>query len=154
MKKLSEMTMDEARAAWLAALRSGTRKQAKNRLHTSEGFCCLGVACDLDVEAGGSEWVPPSLQAGVKQEPDQGYRWVSKTNKRDTEVVILPDSIQERLGLDLNPEDMSTLAVLNDRYGCTFAEIADVLELYFNGDSQAISNKLDQVCPTITVTVT
>jgi hypothetical protein len=29
---------------WLAALRSGRYKQAKSRLCSSKGYCCLGVA--------------------------------------------------------------------------------------------------------------
>jgi hypothetical protein len=42
----------EFKAKWLAALRGGSYKQTSGYLHTSEGFCCLGVACDLT----GTKW--------------------------------------------------------------------------------------------------
>lgn len=32
---------------WVAALRSGKYKQTIGNLKTSEGYCCLGVLCDL-----------------------------------------------------------------------------------------------------------
>lgn len=37
----------EIKASWTAALRSGKYPQVRGRLRTSEGFCCLGVYCDL-----------------------------------------------------------------------------------------------------------
>lgn len=37
---------------WVEALRSGKYKQTKNKLATSEGFCCLGVLCDVAVKNG------------------------------------------------------------------------------------------------------
>lgn len=41
------------------ALISGKYQQARSRLRTAEGFCCLGVACDLmakDAKKGGGRW--------------------------------------------------------------------------------------------------
>lgn len=32
---------------WIKALRSGKYDQARGRLRTPDGYCCLGVACDL-----------------------------------------------------------------------------------------------------------
>jgi hypothetical protein len=37
---------------WVKALRSGKYSQAKGQLKTTEGYCCLGVLCDLAVKAG------------------------------------------------------------------------------------------------------
>jgi hypothetical protein len=37
----------EFKAKWLEALRSGKYKQTTGVLRSAEGFCCLGVACDL-----------------------------------------------------------------------------------------------------------
>jgi hypothetical protein len=37
----------EVKARWVAALRSGEYKQAKNSLRKQDAFCCLGVLCDL-----------------------------------------------------------------------------------------------------------
>lgn len=41
----------------VAALRSGDYRQGREKLRTADGFCCLGVACDLfKKETGGGEW--------------------------------------------------------------------------------------------------
>lgn len=32
---------------WVKALRSGLYKQGREQLQSSDGFCCLGVACDV-----------------------------------------------------------------------------------------------------------
>jgi hypothetical protein len=38
---------------WVEALRSGKYEQGRNRLKTAHNeFCCLGVACELAIEAG------------------------------------------------------------------------------------------------------
>lgn len=36
---------------WIDALRSGDYQQATGSLRTEEGFCCLGVLCDLHRKA-------------------------------------------------------------------------------------------------------
>jgi hypothetical protein len=43
---------DEWKAKWVAALTSGKYKQTKGTLTDKNGFCCLGVLCDIhpDVE--------------------------------------------------------------------------------------------------------
>jgi len=41
---------------WCKALRSGEYEQGKCQLRQGEGFCCLGVLCDLAVKAGLGEW--------------------------------------------------------------------------------------------------
>jgi hypothetical protein len=42
---------------WCAALESEEYLQAKGRLRTETGFCCLGVLSDLAVKAGVQEWI-------------------------------------------------------------------------------------------------
>lgn len=54
----------EVKAKWIAALTSGEYKQGRNWLRTSEdGFCCLGVLCDLYAKEhpGFAEWGRPSM---------------------------------------------------------------------------------------------
>ena len=42
------MTMNsEVKEKWLNALRSEEYKQTQRNLKTDEGYCCLGVLCDL-----------------------------------------------------------------------------------------------------------
>ena len=52
----SQLTKDsspkEVRIAWVAALRSKTYTQGKERLRIRDEYCCLGVLCDLAVKAG------------------------------------------------------------------------------------------------------
>lgn len=123
-----EIRTDEAAQArvreWVAALRSGKYAQAKGYLHTPEGFCCLGVACDITPEdLGGwqregnadqypyADWYPYEV-AGVSE--------------------FLPDEAVElyRLSTEDGAVGAESLATLNDR-GYTFAEIADVIEREF-----------------------
>jgi hypothetical protein len=37
----------ELKERWVAALRSGDYPQTQNELCNSEGYCCLGVLCDI-----------------------------------------------------------------------------------------------------------
>ena len=87
---------------WIAALRSGKYKQAKERLYDPEtgGFCCLGVYCQV---------ISKDLKAYLAEEPEgptEAYR-----------------KFDHLIGGDLK---MKVIA-MNDE-GKTFAEIADVLE--------------------------
>lgn len=50
---------------WIEALRSGKFKQAQGRLKTENGYCCLGVLCELHRrEVGGTEWKRYSSEEG------------------------------------------------------------------------------------------
>jgi hypothetical protein len=46
----------EIKQKWIAALRSGEYKQGKGGLRNTEGYCCLGVLCDLHAKETGNEW--------------------------------------------------------------------------------------------------
>lgn len=47
----------EIKAKWVAALRSGEYKQGRDSLRKGDGFCCLGVLCDLyDSEHSSDSW--------------------------------------------------------------------------------------------------
>lgn len=48
---LSPSAIDLA-VKWIAALRSGEYKQTKGALRKADGFCCLGVLCDLTRKEG------------------------------------------------------------------------------------------------------
>jgi hypothetical protein len=41
---------------WLVALRSGDYKQTKERLRDDDGYCCLGVLCDIVSDKVGGTW--------------------------------------------------------------------------------------------------
>jgi hypothetical protein len=101
---------------WVSALRSGEYQQTQRRLHDENGFCCLGVLCDLYRKENQLEWEHSSYK--------DVYMF------QDT-VAFLPLSVIEWSDIaDSNPpvnDGDSSLANLNDT-GFTFNEIADVIE--------------------------
>ena len=115
------------RAKWVAALRSGEYRQGQEVLRTeNDEFCCLGVACELAVDAG---IIPPPSW-------DDGYGFLYDV--ADTE---LPEKVRDWLGLhdtygalsavvdyDDDFATADTLIALNDVAGWTFQQIADVVE--------------------------
>lgn len=114
--------MNENAKKWIEALRSGRYKQGKGHLRTKDEYCCLGVACELYIEAGGHLSV---------QEDDGGvYHY-------DYEHALLPGTVREWLGLDQRdgsyfsgnhmPTRATSLAFHND-HGMTFEHIAAIIE--------------------------
>lgn len=95
---------------WIAALRSGEYEQTTEVLKNDEGFCCLGVACDISKL---SEW-------GLISE----YL---------DETALLPGAVEKYFGLRDSTgsfwkgENHFSLTGMNDD-GMRFEEIADVIE--------------------------
>jgi hypothetical protein len=101
---------------WVDALRSGEYQQTKGRLHDEDGFCCLGVLCDLYIKENNVEW-EPSIHSDA-------YMFQNV-------VADLPFSVKKWADLEYcNPhinDGESTLATLND-IGFTFNKIADIIQ--------------------------
>ena len=58
-------------AKWLDALRSGKYRQASESLRTNEGYCCLGVACDVyHQEMSSGIWVKTQSCMMIDDTPD------------------------------------------------------------------------------------
>jgi hypothetical protein len=96
----------EIKAKWVEALRSGRYQQATGKLMTEEGYCCLGVLCEvagLPIALDGFNVVGADLG-----EDDNGYRPIN-------ELVG---------GRDL----VALLYEMNDDERKTFPEIADYIE--------------------------
>lgn len=94
---------------WVEALRSGEYPQAREFLRTEDGFCCLGVLCEI---AELPEWDGTC----VKGKDDH-----------------IPPDICRRIGLPyelLTGPDDDELIAMNDQ-GKTFSEIADYIERNF-----------------------
>lgn len=113
--------LNRRQAAWVAALRSGKYKQAKGYLRTSNGFCCLGVACDI---ASKHKW--------AKVEVEEGPKAIYYSGK-DT---LLPWSVQSALGFRENNAEIAdgvrcknhfSLVGANDS-GASFKRIAAFVE--------------------------
>lgn len=137
-----------AKALWLEALRSGDYLQAKGilkgeRWHYEDdsdegtkflGHCCLGVL---------SEIAPPEC-GKFETEPFDSQAWAFRQPDGPAETGLLPETVrdwsgvegatgrvvvgtyQHELGYEASLE--VTLAELNDAFGFTFAQIADVVE--------------------------
>jgi hypothetical protein len=119
---------------WLAALRGqGAKKykQGTNALHikgvgkTKDEFCCLGVLCDLAVDAGVIK--APKLKA---RDWSEGEQFAYGQNN----ATSLPPTVRKWAGLKddcgafvTELGDSNTLAELNDE-GTKFKEIAKIIE--------------------------
>jgi hypothetical protein len=114
----------EIRARWVAALRSGDYAQTTGKLRNNEGFCCLGVLCDLAEREG--------LITSAIDDCDEGCRDYGDERFDLPGVVIRWASLRSSPAIfadidDTGPRDVP-LAILNDDYGWDFARIADAIE--------------------------
>ena len=119
----------KVKAKWVAALRSGRYKQghgalaiSSGRAHVSDKFCCLGVLCDLAVQA---KVIPAPTLA-----PDN--EWYSYEHAYGE----LPHEVMTWAGLDsadpwvpLNGSDHN-LSTLNDDHRLSFKRIARLVETH------------------------
>lgn len=101
------------REEWIEALRSGKYPQTKGVLHNEEGFCCLGVACDLK-----SPMIWKKEISWEREEPVFYYSW-------DSMMSLLPDYLAKEL--NITDIQMGDLTHLNDA-GVSFKVIADLIE--------------------------
>lgn len=100
---------------WIAALRSGKYEQGRTALRSDEGFCCLGVLCDIYGQQFGKRWTG-------RKGRDQSF---------DGATYFLPTSVVEWSGMKTGDPTVKgeRLAVMNDR-GDSFNSIADRIEKY------------------------
>ena len=103
----------EIKAKWLNALRSGEYKQTDDQLRDSQGYCCLGVLCDLHSKETNTNWIQDTYLTEEVSLPRAVKIWINFVSANKTTVVIKNVS--------------RTLAEHNDD-GRTFLEIADAIE--------------------------
>lgn len=141
-------------ARWVAALRSGRYMQGQQYLNTpGQGFCCLGVLCDLHREDGLGTWAPgtgpyteqleyapdgadPEAEGDVAGLPAQVMSWAGITRmgflgdphvtqwQPGSNVPVLPPLT---VAMQASFGGASCLAGANDT-GATFAQLADFIE--------------------------
>ena len=104
----------EIKTKWVAALRSGEYKQAKNVLTDGIGFCCLGVLCELSrLETGFG--IADNL---IKTDGDENIG----------RIIQLWSGLPNDFGATITINDViDPLTYHNDR-GRTFLEIANAIE--------------------------
>lgn len=121
----------QRRVELVAALRSGDYEQVHAALRVGDKFCCLGVACDKSGlgrwEGGGLYKVFGDCSNAIMPYGVREY-YGFRTGGGDFTVVEGMPHLDKILakgpvsGLEIS------LYSLNDYYGFTFAEIADVIE--------------------------
>lgn len=122
--------MNPNMAKWSAALESGEYKQTSSYLRDKDGFCCLGVACDVYAkETGLGKW-----------DNEDGATHFYFLGKRATLPLEVSSwlGIPDRLGdpqLVVNSR-ARTIVQLNDEDRLTFREIAKILRQNFDKELQ------------------
>jgi hypothetical protein len=105
------------KARWIAALRSGDYKQAPSALRTHDGYCCLGVFCDLHD--------PSKWDRTVPIQPLGTYCYYEYDIDGEVTRGYPPPSLRRKYRLTVKAQ--AALADMNDM-GCSFDEIADYIE--------------------------
>lgn len=118
--------------AWLEALRSGNYSQTRHRLQDEDGYCCLGVACEIVIpknlqvrytqyeleENSDLECELGNLSGCLPQEYQENCpEWLAQVN----------DAYAKRNGLN-------SLVARNDNDKWSFTQIADSLEETFKDE--------------------
>ena len=133
---LSKISIDAAyRTSWLEALRSGKYKQTKNTLRTPEGFCCLGVLCDIHDkhQSRSTAWIP--VCDWDDEEIVDSYEYcgeqtdISYTIRQEFFPALNGEFIDPPFGAKLDIGNfIRNLMHLNDVQDYSFAQIADYIE--------------------------
>lgn len=114
------------RRNWTTALRSGKYTQTVDGLHDKNGFCCLGVACDI---SGLGEW-----RITTEVDDDDDTRPEEYLIGTESVTDLLPSPVQNWLGLRertgklTDHPDSVSLTTLNDVDQWNFTQIADFIE--------------------------
>jgi hypothetical protein len=108
---------------WIDALESGEYPQTSEFLRTEQGYCCLGVLCNIYAKEKNND----EVQLNLWEQFNDNYEILG-------EGLILPVEVKEWAGLDdtdvyyTDEDDEKVyLAVLNDS-GMSFNQIAQVIK--------------------------
>lgn len=102
---------------WIKALRSGDYKQGKNTLQDHNGYCCLGVACDIFIPKNEQErHINGYLMGQFPSQQPKSPEWLKHIN--------------EDFSLKFN-KSKRALSQLNDLDNYNFKQIADELECVY-----------------------
>lgn len=138
----------EIRDQWTAALRSGDYAQGRGALHayspTGGRYCCLGVLCELAVEAGAvgvkngynnEKRYGAASQGGVLPREVMAWAGMIEADASDEDAYHvsagqLEKEVEYRDALGFRGVAMA-LTELNDGGQYSFNDIADVIEAQF-----------------------
>lgn len=120
----------DIKAKWVAALRSGQYAQTEGVLRNEEGYCCLGVLCDLYAKETGMEWFTQNNEHFTMHGNDgvlplEVRRWADLPHEHGKYVEVMTNEDGET---DPPYPASPSLTELNDRWGYDFKQIAEVIE--------------------------
>lgn len=123
----------QVKEKWIAALRSGWYEQGSEKLRSVNGYCCLGVLCDLYTQE--TKMVGWEFRGAYEEENTQPMDyWYF-----DEESEFLPKSVMEWAGLETNCPEVAveeiddgvsiydSIANLNDS-GYSFSALSNIIE--------------------------
>lgn len=113
---------------WVRALRSGKYNQTQGTLRNSQGYCCLGVLCDISKEgewAGNHYWGSLGSTTGVLPKVVQIYAGMSNLKGEHT------THLGERRSLVGYNDAHYTDPKTGKKRSTTFQEIADWIEINY-----------------------
>ena len=128
----------EIKQKWVDALRSGKYDQGSEKLRSHQGYCCLGVLCDLYSQELNQEWEFRGAFEEENTQPTDNWYF-------DNASEFLPESVREWAGFSLpspqvrvdvtenDDEDdwfYDDIANLNDT-GYTFNDLAKIIQEQF-----------------------
>lgn len=117
----------EVKAKWLEALRSGKYKQGKFMLRNQyDGYCCLGVLCDLYGKETGVEFF--NTKTNMLGAPIDQYTFLGSPALPGKEVTDWAGLRENNPLVVAKDGNRVNLVTLNDQCDTTFAEIADLVE--------------------------
>jgi uncharacterized protein YeaC (DUF1315 family) len=127
----------EIKQKWVDALLSGKYDQGSEKLRSRQGYCCLGVLCDLYAQEQNIEW---KFNGEYEESPLPMDYWYF-----DGEGEFLPESVREWAGFSLHSPQVrievteeyeddwvyhDEIANLNDT-GYTFNDLAKMIQEQF-----------------------
>lgn len=123
----------EFKEAWLAALRSGEYTQTRGYLHVienvtgiEEGWCCLGVACDVLAKSGVDMLRSVVTIGDGSVEDFDGNGQMPGRDVRES-MFVRPPFMSEETFADATNDIVSSLAYANDDHH-SFEEIIEWVE--------------------------
>lgn len=114
------------KALWVEALRSKEYPQTKGKLKTQDGYCCLGVLCDLYLKEHSEEWKSSDF---IEDDEILSYVIDSCDNLPPESVVEWAELPCDNPGVMIDGVNYVTdLTELNDSLCMNFEEISDYIE--------------------------
>ena len=144
MSLLNKMN-PEIKQKWVNALHSGKYEQGNGKLYSGQGYCCLGVLCDLYSKENNLKWefrgddvIKTEDEVVPSEFQDCDYFYF------DGESEFLPESVKEWAQLSANNPQVKVkledkedarfyfdeIANLNDA-GYSFTQLAEIIDKQF-----------------------